>query len=115
MQDKNNAEKYMEFYKEKEDFDVLFFGSSRMLDGVYPIELWDTYQITSFNMAQHAESLPVTYWQIKNVLNYTTPKVIVVDVSVFWGGQVQKEDEQRLSYLHKSRRFLLSWQKETMN
>lgn len=102
LKDKYNYLKYTSFYEEEAPFDVLFFGSSRMLDGVYPMELWDDYGITSYNMAQHSERLKITYWQMKNAFHYNKPEVAVVDVSLFWGGKIGKNDAEALSYLHKS-------------
>ena len=102
LKDKGNFLKYESFYEEDEPFDVLFFGSSRMLDGVYPMELWDEFGLTSYNMAQHSEGIKVSYWQMKNAFQYNTPKVAVVDVSLLHGGKIEKQDEETLSYLHKS-------------
>ena len=51
LRDRVNTSKYDRFYSEKEDFDVLFFGSSRVLDGVAPMQLWKDYGIRSYNMA----------------------------------------------------------------
>ena len=79
LKDKGNYLKYMDFYEEEESFDVLFFGSSRMLDGVYPMELWEEYGLTSYNMAQHSEGMRTSYWQMKNAFAHNTPKVVVVD------------------------------------
>lgn len=102
LKDKNNYLKYSLFYTEKEPFDVLFFGSSRMLNAVYPMELWDEYGITSYNMAQHSENLRVTYWQMKNAFEHNKPQVAVVDVSLFTGGEIMDDDQEAKSYLHKS-------------
>lgn len=102
LKDKNNYLKYSSFYTEKEPFDVLFFGSSRILNAVYPTELWEDYRITSYNMAQHSENLRLTYWQMKNAFMYNKPKVAVVDVSLFAVGEITDEDYELKSYLHKS-------------
>lgn len=102
LKDKENYLKYSSFYEEEEPFDVLFFGSSRMLDGVYPMELWGQFGITSYNMAQHSEGTRISYWQMKNAFQYNVPKVAVVDVSLLQGGKIEEEDEEAKSYLHKS-------------
>lgn len=102
LKDKDNYLKYASFYSEKEQFDALFFGSSRMLDGIYPMELWEEFGITSYNMAQHSEDLIISYWQMKNAFEYNAPKIAVVDVSVFYLGKVQGDDDSAKSYLHKS-------------
>ncbi len=101
LKDKYNYLKYEEFYEEKESFDVLFFGSSRMLDGVHPMELWVDYGLTAYNMAQHSENTRVSYWQLKNAIEHNKPQVAVVDLSLL-GGVIDGEDDSAMSYLHKS-------------
>lgn len=76
---KESINKYDEFYQETEDYDVLFLGSSHMMNTVYPMELWEQYGITSYNLANSAEALPGSYWVLKNALDYKKPKVVIVD------------------------------------
>lgn len=102
LKDKNNYLKYARFYKEKETFDVLFFGSSRILDAAYPMELWEDYHIMSYNMAQHGEHLRTSYWQMENAFRVNKPKVAVVDLSLNSDAAIGADDEESLSYLHKS-------------
>lgn len=102
LKDKENYLKYVPFYEEKEQFDVLFFGSSRMLDGVHPMELWDEYGLTSYNMAQHSENTRISYWQMKNAFQQNKPKLAVVDLSLLHSSRVAWDNEEAKSYLHKS-------------
>lgn len=76
---KDSQIKYQEFFDEEEDFDVLFLGSSHMMNAVYPMELWDDYGIVSYNLGGHASTLCVSYWMLQNALDYTTPEVVVID------------------------------------
>ncbi len=96
--------KYQEFYSEKDRFDVLFFGSSRMLDAVWPMELWKDYGIKSYNMAQHSETLARSYWSVLNAIKYNKPGVIVVDVSLFAGQTYIDKDSsmEDKAYLHNT-------------
>ncbi len=75
--------KYEAFFREENDFDVLFFGSSNMQLMVNPLQLWNEHGITSYNFGNTSERLPVTYWTIKNALEYTNPKVVVIEVSQY--------------------------------
>lgn len=77
---KDSYAKYMDFYGEEEAFDVLFFGTSHLISGVFPMELWNDYGIVSYNMANHAETLAETYWVLKNTLDYKTPRLVVIDL-----------------------------------
>ena len=80
--------KYEAFFREQNDFDVLFFGSSNMQLMVNPLQLWNECGITSYNFGNTSERLPVTYWTVKNALEYTKPKVVVIEVSQY--GQTEK-------------------------
>ena len=72
--------KYYDFYQQKQDFDVLFLGTSHVLNAVYPMDLWRDYGIVSYNMANHSENICTNYWQLRNALQYTKPKVVVIDL-----------------------------------
>lgn len=47
---KNAYEKMADFFNQKREFDVLFFGSSHMHNGILPMNLWDNYGIVSYNL-----------------------------------------------------------------
>lgn len=83
LERKDAYEKYEAFFREENDFDVLFFGSSNMQLMVNPLQLWSEQGITSYNFGNTSERLPVTYWTIKNALEYTNPKVVVIEVSQY--------------------------------
>ncbi len=71
--------KYAPFYEEENNYDVLLFGTSHVLNGIFPMELWEKYGIVSYNMGGHNNSLAVDYWIMKNALKETTPKVVLID------------------------------------
>lgn len=74
--------KYANFYaaKEEDAFDVLFFGTSHVLNGILPTELWRDYGFTSYNMGNNSEPLDVTEWVLRIALQYHKPKIAVFDV-----------------------------------
>ena len=76
---KASKEKYQDFFEEKENFDVLFFGASHMLNAVYPMELWRDYGITSYNFGGHGNTIPLSCWVLQNTLDYTQPELVVID------------------------------------
>lgn len=80
FQRKASVIKYTSFFEQKEDYDVLFLGSSHVVNGVYPMELWEDYGIVSYNWGIHGGQLATTYWTMQNVLEYTTPKLVVLDI-----------------------------------
>lgn len=92
---KYSYSKYYDFYQQEQDFDVLFLGTSHVLNAVYPMELWRDYGIVSYNMANHSENICTNYWQLRSALDYTSPKVVVIDLYAVDGDS--KVNEQ---YLH---------------
>ena len=72
--------KYGAFFEEKQAFDVFFMGTSRVLDGVQPMELWRDYGVTSYNMGNNSECLEMTEWVLKLALQYHKPKAVLIDV-----------------------------------
>ena len=80
---KGDDYKVASFYDEpKHSLDVVFCGSSTMLS-VYPMELWNDYGIASFNFSQHGQSWALTYWAVKEAIEYQSPKLVVVDTHFF--------------------------------
>ncbi|MDO5378422.1 MAG: hypothetical protein Q4G52_08815 [Clostridia bacterium] len=76
----DSERKYGAFFSDEQGFDVLFLGTSRVLDGISPMELWRDYGITSYNMGNSSECLDVTEWVLRLALEEHTPKVAVIDV-----------------------------------
>lgn len=79
LERKESDVKNSSFFAQEEDFDVLFLGTSHMGYGIYPMELWNDYGIVSYNLGGHGNPLPTTYWIMENALDYTTPKLVVID------------------------------------
>ncbi len=73
--------KNAEFFKEAKDdhLDVLFLGSSHVINGVNPAVLYSDYGITSYNLGGHGSLMQETYWQLIRALDYSKPDYVVVD------------------------------------
>lgn len=81
LRDKSHAQAILPFYDEPRDsLDVLWYGSSHMINAVMPLELWEMSGITSYNLSQHSQTIPMTYFLLKETLTYQSPKLVVVDV-----------------------------------
>lgn len=99
LEERTGYERYDAFFKAPADYDVLFFGNSRILNGIYPMELYNDYGIASFNMGGHANRMPTTIWLARNILDYTTPKLIVMDLNSVSTMLKHSED---VRYVHMS-------------
>ena len=98
-ENKGSRQKFMQFFSQEADFDVLFMGSSKVINGILPMELWNDYGIISYNMGGHANSIPTSYWVLRNALNYTTPKCVVFDCS---GAGSNNMISSKFDYAHLS-------------
>lgn len=82
----------------KDTLDVAFLGSSHMLNGVLPVDLWDNYGIRAYNVGQHGQRLSMTYYYMKEVIEKQHPDVVVVDL--FYARETQENAD--IANLHKS-------------
>lgn len=80
LQRKESVKKYSDFWTLSEQIDVLFFGSSHMMNGINPLLLYEEYGITSYNMAKSGGIMTESYWMLMNALDYCNPKCVVVDL-----------------------------------
>ena len=97
---KISAQKHEDFFSEKNDFDVLFLGTSHMMNAVFPMELWNRYGITSYNLGGHSTALATSYWIMELALDYTKPSLIVIDCLGLDG--MTKTSTTSFSYVHLS-------------
>lgn len=99
MERKSSDQKYEDFWKQEEGFDVLFFGTSHMINGVFPMKLWDDYGIVSYNFGGHSNQIATTYWVMENALDKTKPQVVVIDCLEV---ENQRKCSDIFSYVHLS-------------
>jgi hypothetical protein len=76
-QETESSKEYYDY--DKNEFDVIFLGPSTMLNGVYPMQLYSEYGISSYNLACGNQSIASSYFLAKKVIKEQHPKVIMVD------------------------------------
>ncbi|MCI8430749.1 MAG: hypothetical protein HFI16_10955 [Lachnospiraceae bacterium] len=113
---KESYSKYADYYDRPEEFDVLFFGTSHVLRGVFPMELWNDYGIVSYNMSNNAETLAESYWVLRNTLDYSSPELVVIDLyKISMNEKIGRDEETGelfKEYLHDYMDALpMSWTK----
>lgn len=71
---------YKGFYQlENDSVDVVFLGSSHGASAFNPEKLFQDYGITSYNLGCEQQNLLVSYYWLKEALQYQTPKAVVLD------------------------------------
>ena len=98
VENKQSYGKYNEFYKYSGEYEVLFCGSSHMMNAVLPMELWKDYGIHSYNIGNGAETIPVTYHVVLNALDYAAPEVLVMDVFYAYSDQILPEISKEMPH-----------------
>lgn len=68
------------FTMPNETYDVVLAGPSHIQYGVQPSILEAEYKIKACNTATAAQSIPTTYYVVKEMIERHTPKVVVVDL-----------------------------------
>lgn len=70
------------FYRtEKDSVDVLIVGSSTLLVGLSPLELWENYGIVAHTRASTVQAPAVTWFNVKEAYKYQKPKVVVIGIT----------------------------------
>lgn len=71
---------YNQFYKMQENtIDALFFGSSVAANAFIPQEIYNQYQIRTYNLATEQQSVFLSYYWLKEALRFQSPKVVILD------------------------------------
>lgn len=70
---------YKTYFDYADEYDVLYLGTSHVMYGINPLEIWNDYGITSYNWGSPTCTIPSIYWKLMNVLDYSVPKLVVVD------------------------------------
>lgn len=79
LERKASTTRYSEFWENPKEYDVWFMGTSHVYYAIQPMELWNQYGIRSYVLAAPSSTIPQTYWTIMCALQYSQPKVIVLD------------------------------------
>lgn len=90
------------FYDHEEEYEVLFFGSSLMMDDLYPLQLYRQAGILSYNLGMTKEYISVSYWKLRDALQRSSPKVAVVELTGATPEEKLLGDDNTLALLHNS-------------
>jgi len=70
-----------------ESYDVILAGSSHMQLSVHPAQLFAQYGITSCNTASASQSIPTSYYIIKEMIDRHSPELVVLDLFCIHGDE----------------------------
>ena len=108
---KYSKQKHGNYIENPEDYDVIFLGTSHVINGINPMEIYKEYGVASYNLANHACPMALTYWVFKNSLEVNTPKLVVVDLyALNWENKLDKNIDYAHDALDAFSLNLTKWQ-----
>ena len=87
------------FYEmDRDTVDVLCLGSSHCYHSIQPNELWGNYGISSYVLSSPRQSVPCSYYLLKEALGYQKPKVVLLETYCFrYENKYRDEESLRLA------------------
>ena len=81
VEHKSGYERYSDFFEESkaDRLDMLYFGTSHVINGINPIQVYSETGFTSYNMGAYGSPMQATFWQMMLALEKCNPKLVVVD------------------------------------
>ncbi|MDR2972056.1 MAG: hypothetical protein LBU83_09035 [Bacteroidales bacterium] len=99
--------KWRSFYKftekGKKDVDILILGNSHASAGIEPFILSQTTNTNCFILNTPGASINDMYFNLKEVLRYTTPKIVIIETFCFYGNEMGLEWGRIQSFESKKR------------
>jgi hypothetical protein len=91
------------YLKEPEDtIDVMFFGSSLIYCDIAPPVIYAESDITSYVMGGPEQTIPITYYYIKEALKTQSPKIIFVEVTGMFYEKYYSSTKANIEYMPKT-------------
>ena len=81
LERKASSNQFGPFLDNPKQYDVLFFGDSRFVNCLFPMEIWEDYGIAGYNLSCYGNTMPVNYWSMMNAFDYVEPEVVVLAVN----------------------------------
>ncbi len=81
LERKASSNQFGPFLENPKQYDVLFFGDSRFVNCLFPMEIWEDYGIAGYNLSCYGNTMPVNYWAMMNAFDYVEPEVVVLAVN----------------------------------
>ena len=78
----------------QDTFDVLFAGSSVVLNDIHPLQLYHEHGIAAYNLGSGEQTLPLTYYIVKETIREQHPDLYVIDVYTCFNESFTSNDER---------------------
>lgn len=89
-----------QFAQEAENsIDVVFYGSSIAYCDIVPSVIWDETGVTSYVMAGPEQTIPLSYYYVKQTYKTQTPKLICLEVTGMFFKEYQDYTQINVGYM----------------
>lgn len=89
LTDQNEQNKLAQFYEVKDEVDVLAIGTSHIETSFSPMQIFEDYDICTYNLGSALQPIGVSYYLAKETIEKGNLKVLILDAS---GLYLQKEE-----------------------
>lgn len=80
------------FYEEENNsLDVLMLGTSSVICGISPMELYESYGVTSYNLGTPSQPIQISYYLLEAAFKTQAPELVVLDVSSLYKDDSENE------------------------
>lgn len=69
------------FLQDENSIDIVFIGASEIFTGISPMQIWNEYGITSYNLAASGLTMNMTKSMLKETLDRQNPDLIVLSLN----------------------------------
>ncbi len=83
----------------KNSLDVMFFGSSLVYCDIVPSVIYEETGVTSFVMAGPEQTVPITYWYLREALKTQSPKTVFIEVTPLYFEKANRSVKVNLTYM----------------
>ena len=97
----NNDDTVKQFYREPpHSIETLFLGTSQVVNGISPIELYDRFGISSYNLASQLQPMLSSYYWLLEAhrIHSHSLRYIVLDPSYMFRGDERGDESSMLPY-----------------
>lgn len=97
------------FYEEPGDtLDVIFLGSSHIFQAISPLEIWNDYGITGYDVTSSSQCAYKSYHFLQDIFKYQSPEIVVFDLmSLFIDESIDEiSNRSALNYMKFSTNYL---------
>lgn len=85
--------------EERDSIDVLYLGSSIVYCNVIPAIVWEETGIASYSMAGPGQTLPITYYYLREACKTQSPQAVVLELNGMFFEEYPGHTKSNISYM----------------